>query len=232
MWMCRPQRPLFQYKWTPLRWHQVCSISNQRETKFPFFNFFDFVLASTRFYQVQTCEWRNWKWTPLWWHHVMKWTPLPKRDPVPLFFLTSLTLFLLPPGFIKYKHVSGETGNEPLYDDITFVVSDKSIPTAHNLPVHDLHITILPIDNQAPRIVFGNPYFVNEGSKEVFTLDVLSAVDRDTALEELTFHITKVKIFLFHKILSKKMFIFHIITICFHQELCIIHKFLEDMYHV
>ena len=131
--------------------------------------------------------------------------PSPKERPSSPFFKTSLTLFLLPPGFIKYKHVSGETGNEPLYDDITFVVSDKSIPTAHNLPVHDLHITILPIDNQAPRIVFGNPYFVNEGSKEVFTLDVLSAVDRDTALEELTFHITKVKIFIFCNILSKNV---------------------------
>ncbi|XP_072023981.1 FRAS1-related extracellular matrix protein 1-like [Amphiura filiformis] len=94
-------------------------------------------------------------------------------------------------GFVKYRHASGETGDEPVYDEITFIVSDKSIPTAENLPVHDLRITILPIDNQAPRIVFGNPYFVNEGSKEVFTLDVLSAVDRDTALDELTFYITE-----------------------------------------
>ena len=94
-------------------------------------------------------------------------------------------------GLVRYEHAGGETGFEPVFDQITFVVSDKSIPVADNLPVHDLRITITPVDNQAPRIVFGNPYFVDEGDKSTFTLDVLSAVDRDTPLEGLTFHVTK-----------------------------------------
>ena len=92
-------------------------------------------------------------------------------------------------GSISYVHMGGETGKHPVADSITFVVSDKSIPSAANLPVHDLNITITPVDNQAPGIVFGNPFFVDEGDQAPLTLAVLSAIDRDSNLNQLTFHI-------------------------------------------
>ena len=92
-------------------------------------------------------------------------------------------------GSISYIHMGGETGKVSVFDSVTFVVSDKSIPSAANLPVHEINITITPVDNQAPGIVFGNPFLVNEGDKAPLTLAVLSAIDRDSNLDQLTFHI-------------------------------------------
>ncbi|XP_063962437.1 FRAS1-related extracellular matrix protein 1-like [Lytechinus pictus] len=94
-------------------------------------------------------------------------------------------------GKIVYEHTGGETGLSNIQDVITFIVSDKSIPSNPDLPVKDVIINIAPSDDRPPRIVFGNPFFVNEGEKAPLTVDVLSAVDRDSPLGDLRFVITR-----------------------------------------
>ena len=94
-------------------------------------------------------------------------------------------------GKIVYEHTGGETGLTNIQDVITFLVSDKSVPSNPNLPVKDVTINITPRDDKAPRIVFGNPFFVDEGETARLTLDVLSAVDRDSTDDQLRFFITR-----------------------------------------
>ncbi|XP_071486753.1 FRAS1-related extracellular matrix protein 1-like [Diadema antillarum] len=94
-------------------------------------------------------------------------------------------------GKIQYQHTGGETGIRNIQDVITLLVSDKSVPSNPNLPVKDVIINITPTDNKPPRIVFGNPFFVDEGGKTTFTLDVLSAVDRDSTSDRIRFVITR-----------------------------------------
>ncbi|XP_030844618.1 FRAS1-related extracellular matrix protein 1-like isoform X2 [Strongylocentrotus purpuratus] len=94
-------------------------------------------------------------------------------------------------GKIVYEHTGGETGLSNIQDVITFIVSDKSIPSNPGLPVKDVIINIAPSDDRPPRIVFGNPFFVDEGEKVPLTVDVLSAVDRDSPSEYLRFVITR-----------------------------------------
>lgn len=92
-------------------------------------------------------------------------------------------------GLISYHHTAGEIGLFKVQDTVTFLVSDSSVPTDENLPTHQVAITINPVDNQPPGIILGNPFFVPEGQKNTLTADVISALDRDSTMDQLTFHI-------------------------------------------
>lgn len=94
-------------------------------------------------------------------------------------------------GLITYFHTAGEIGLTKVEDVVTFLVSDTSVPTDENLPSHQVTITIRPVDNQPPGIVFGNPFFVSEGHKNSFRTDVISALDRDSTNDQITFHIVQ-----------------------------------------
>ncbi|XP_078525857.1 FRAS1-related extracellular matrix protein 1-like [Lissotriton helveticus] len=106
-------------------------------------------------------------------------------------------------GLISYVHTGGEIGHSPCTDTVTLIVSDGEagtvdsccidgpppppVPLHANLPVYDLNITVLPVNNQHPVITIGEMLIVEEGSSACIIFDHLRGVDEDTLPEELTF---------------------------------------------
>ncbi|XP_072442991.1 FRAS1-related extracellular matrix protein 1a isoform X1 [Chiloscyllium punctatum] len=106
-------------------------------------------------------------------------------------------------GSVTYIHTGGEVGLTPCFDTITFVISDwdggtvegccseepfSPLLSIHNsLPVYDLNITIMPINNQPPTIIIGETFIVDEGLSAAITVGHLCASDLDSANDELTF---------------------------------------------
>ncbi|CAM5135815.1 unnamed protein product, partial [Eretmochelys imbricata] len=94
----------------------------------------------------------------------------------------------------------GEIGHSPCVAILTLIVSygeatsccfnravPPPLPLHTSLPVYDLNITVLPINNQCPTIHLGCMFIVDEGSSACISLDYLNASDKDTIPEELTF---------------------------------------------
>ncbi|CAM4594032.1 unnamed protein product [Lepidochelys olivacea] len=94
----------------------------------------------------------------------------------------------------------GEIGHSPCVAILTLIVSYGEatsccfnravlppLPLHTSLPVYDLNITVLPINNQCPTIHLGCMFTVDEGSSACISLDYLNASDKDTIPEELTF---------------------------------------------
>ncbi|NXG51566.1 FREM1 protein, partial [Psilopogon haemacephalus] len=109
-------------------------------------------------------------------------------------------------GLVTYKHTSGEIGLSPSIEILTFLVSDDeaglrmkdccyhgpgplppSVSLHNQLPVYDLNITVLPVDNQPPSIAIGAKFVVDEGSSAALTINHLFATDPDTAADDLEF---------------------------------------------
>ncbi|XP_062985314.1 FRAS1-related extracellular matrix protein 1 [Elgaria multicarinata webbii] len=107
-------------------------------------------------------------------------------------------------GAVAYEHTSGEIGLAPLFDVLTFVVSDDEIgpdgnaccydgspsplmPLHKSSPVFDINITIFPVDNQPPTIETGAMFLVDEGSSAAITVNHLSAMDPDTKADDIQF---------------------------------------------
>ncbi|XP_018615142.2 FRAS1-related extracellular matrix protein 1a isoform X3 [Scleropages formosus] len=102
-------------------------------------------------------------------------------------------------GSITYKHTGQEIGLTPRYDIITFVISDEEAvnlpactssggPAAHlqkAVPVYDLNVTVFPVDSQAPSLVIGELFVVDEGGFASITTAHLIASDVDTPVGEL-----------------------------------------------
>ncbi|XP_056132911.1 FRAS1-related extracellular matrix protein 1b [Lampris incognitus] len=109
-------------------------------------------------------------------------------------------------GAIYYVHRGQEIGPEPVSDTVTLIVSDGEagvidgcchgdappppVPLHGTLPVYDLNVTILPVNNKVPSITMGDSMFVvDEGSSACLCGGVLGAMDPDTPHDQLTFHL-------------------------------------------
>uniref|UniRef100_A0A8C7DVB6 Fras1 related extracellular matrix 1b n=1 Tax=Oncorhynchus kisutch TaxID=8019 RepID=A0A8C7DVB6_ONCKI len=106
-------------------------------------------------------------------------------------------------GLIYYIHTGGEIGASPVSDSVTLIVSDGEaggmdscchgdalpppVPLHGTLPVYDLNVTVLPVNNKAPVITMGDMFVVDEGSSACLCGGVLGAEDPDTYPEELLF---------------------------------------------
>uniref|UniRef100_A0A6Q2YFW8 C-type lectin domain-containing protein n=1 Tax=Esox lucius TaxID=8010 RepID=A0A6Q2YFW8_ESOLU len=106
-------------------------------------------------------------------------------------------------GLIYYTHTGGEIGVLPASDSVTLIVSDGEaggtdgcchgdaipppVPLHGTLPVYDLNVTVLPINNKPPVVTMGDMFVVDEGSSACLCGGVLGAEDPDTAPEELFF---------------------------------------------
>ncbi|KAG7497769.1 FRAS1-related extracellular matrix 1 isoform X1 [Solea senegalensis] len=107
-------------------------------------------------------------------------------------------------GIVSYKHTGLEVGLTPRDDTITFVISDgetensalccggrnptrsgSTVRLRDSLPAYDLHITVFPVDNQAPSLKTGDIFTVDEGGTVPITSSHLKASDVDTVLSEL-----------------------------------------------
>ncbi|KAA0712127.1 FRAS1-related extracellular matrix protein 1 [Triplophysa tibetana] len=108
-------------------------------------------------------------------------------------------------GLIFYMHTGGEIGPDPVSDTITLIVSDGEagimdgccpedalpppVPLHGTLPVYDLNITVVPVNNQIPAITLGGMFLVDEGSSACLCGAVLEATDPDTHPDQLIFHL-------------------------------------------
>nr|XP_046247058.1 FRAS1-related extracellular matrix protein 1b isoform X2 [Scatophagus argus] len=109
-------------------------------------------------------------------------------------------------GHIYYVHTGGEIGPEPTFDTITLIISDGEagvtdgcchgdalpppVPLHGTLPVYDLNITILPVNNKVPAVTLGESMLVvAEGSSACLCGGVLGASDPDSRPDQLTFHL-------------------------------------------
>ncbi|KAM9365122.1 FRAS1-related extracellular matrix protein 1b [Pholidichthys leucotaenia] len=109
-------------------------------------------------------------------------------------------------GYIYYIHTGKEIGPEPVFDVITFIISDGEaggtnrcchgdappppVPLHGTLPVYDLNVTILPINNKVPSVILSESLLVvDEGSSVCLCGGVLGASDPDSPTEQLTFHL-------------------------------------------
>uniref|UniRef100_A0A8P4KJE7 Fras1 related extracellular matrix 1b n=1 Tax=Dicentrarchus labrax TaxID=13489 RepID=A0A8P4KJE7_DICLA len=109
-------------------------------------------------------------------------------------------------GLIYYVHTGGEIGPEPAFDTVTLIISDGEaggtegcchgdappppVPLHGTLPVYDLNITVLPVNNKVPTVTLGESMLVvDEGSSACLCGGVLGASDRDSPPDRLTFHL-------------------------------------------
>ncbi|XP_035863594.1 FRAS1-related extracellular matrix protein 1b [Sander lucioperca] len=109
-------------------------------------------------------------------------------------------------GHVYYVHTGGEIGAKPVFDTVTLIISDGEaggtdgcchgdappppVPLHGTLPVYDLNITILPVNNKVPAVTLGGSMLVvDEGSSACLCGGVLGASDPDSPPEQLTFHL-------------------------------------------
>ncbi|XP_063746795.1 FRAS1-related extracellular matrix protein 1b [Eleginops maclovinus] len=109
-------------------------------------------------------------------------------------------------GHVYYVHTGGEIGPDPVVDSVTLIISDGEaggtdgcchgdappppVPLHGTLPVYDLNITILPVNNEVPSITLGmSMLVVDEGSSSCLCGGVLAATDPDSHPDQLTFHL-------------------------------------------
>uniref|UniRef100_A0A671SZ05 FRAS1-related extracellular matrix protein 1-like n=1 Tax=Sinocyclocheilus anshuiensis TaxID=1608454 RepID=A0A671SZ05_9TELE len=108
-------------------------------------------------------------------------------------------------GLIFYLHTGGEIGPDPVSDTVTLIVSDGEagtiddccqedalpppVPLHGTLPVCDLNITVMPVNNQVPTITLGNMFVVDEGASACLCGGVLEASDPDSHPDQLMFHL-------------------------------------------
>ncbi|XP_035502757.2 FRAS1-related extracellular matrix protein 1b isoform X2 [Scophthalmus maximus] len=109
-------------------------------------------------------------------------------------------------GHVYYAHTGGEIGPEPVFDTVTLIISDGEaggtdgcchgdappppVPLHGTLPVYDLNITVLPVNNKVPAVTLGESLLVvDEGSSACLCGGVLGASDPDSPLDQLTFHL-------------------------------------------
>uniref|UniRef100_H3CI90 Fras1 related extracellular matrix 1a n=1 Tax=Tetraodon nigroviridis TaxID=99883 RepID=H3CI90_TETNG len=95
-------------------------------------------------------------------------------------------------GTVSYRHTGREVGLTPCHDTVTIVVSDEGAEGGgswaeprDSLPVYDLRVTVLPVDNQPPSLTAGEIFSVDEGGVAPITTSHLRASDEDTPLDQL-----------------------------------------------
>ncbi|XP_023194698.1 FRAS1-related extracellular matrix protein 1-like isoform X1 [Xiphophorus maculatus] len=109
-------------------------------------------------------------------------------------------------GHVYYVHSGAEIGPGPVFDTVTLIISDGEagvmddcchgdvppppVPLHGTLPVYDLNITVLPVNNKVPEVTLGQSLLlVDEGSRACLCGGVLGASDPDSLPQDLTFHL-------------------------------------------
>nr|XP_032822130.1 FRAS1-related extracellular matrix protein 1 [Petromyzon marinus]XP_032822131.1 FRAS1-related extracellular matrix protein 1 [Petromyzon marinus] len=113
-------------------------------------------------------------------------------------------------GLVAYAHTGGEIGLHPVHDTVTLVLSDAEagsradgagdggggdddaeggeplpLPAHDSLPIHDLNITVTPVDNEPPSLAVGAVLLVEEAGRVRVSAEHLTALDPDTPAEQL-----------------------------------------------
>uniref|UniRef100_A0A8C8E4B8 FRAS1 related extracellular matrix 2b n=1 Tax=Oryzias sinensis TaxID=183150 RepID=A0A8C8E4B8_9TELE len=91
-------------------------------------------------------------------------------------------------GFVVYAHTSGEIGvniKEDFFNLTLTDMSDEWTVGGNKITGVRVHVTILPLDSQAPEVFVGPQFTVTEGEKNVIQLVHISADDADTPTDEI-----------------------------------------------
>ncbi|KAM4590462.1 FRAS1-related extracellular matrix protein 2b [Fundulus diaphanus] len=91
-------------------------------------------------------------------------------------------------GFVVYAHTSGEIGLNTKDDFFNLTLTDMSDEWTiggNKITGVRVHVTILPVDSQAPEVFVGPQFTVTEGEKNVIQILHISADDVDTPNDDL-----------------------------------------------
>ncbi|XP_029026542.1 FRAS1-related extracellular matrix protein 2b isoform X2 [Betta splendens] len=91
-------------------------------------------------------------------------------------------------GFVVYAHTSGEIGfttKEDFFNLTLTDMSDEWTVGGNKITGVRVHVTILPLDSQAPEVFVGQQFTVVEGEKNVIQILHISADDADTPNDDL-----------------------------------------------
>ncbi|KAM9318366.1 FRAS1-related extracellular matrix protein 2b [Pholidichthys leucotaenia] len=91
-------------------------------------------------------------------------------------------------GHVVYAHTSGEVGlttKEDLFNLTLTDMSDEWTMGGNKITGVRVHVTILPLDSQAPEVFVGPQFTVTEGEKNVIQILHISADDVDTPSDDL-----------------------------------------------
>ncbi|XP_005796927.1 FRAS1-related extracellular matrix protein 2-like [Xiphophorus maculatus] len=91
-------------------------------------------------------------------------------------------------GFVVYAHTSGEIGLNTKEDFLNLTLTDMSDEWTiggNKITGVRVHVTILPLDSQAPEVFVGPQFTVTEGEKNVIQILHISADDVDTPNDDL-----------------------------------------------
>lgn len=91
-------------------------------------------------------------------------------------------------GFVVYAHTSGEVGlvtREDFFNLTLTDMSDEWTVGGNKITGVRVHVTILPLDSQAPEVFVGPQFTVVEGEKNVIEILHISADDVDTPNDDL-----------------------------------------------
>uniref|UniRef100_A0A674MYU8 FRAS1 related extracellular matrix 2b n=1 Tax=Takifugu rubripes TaxID=31033 RepID=A0A674MYU8_TAKRU len=91
-------------------------------------------------------------------------------------------------GYVVYAHTSGEIGfttKEDFFNLTLTDMSDEWTVGGNKVTGVRVHVTILPMDNQAPEVFVGPQFTVKEGEKNVIQNLHIFAHDADTPLDDL-----------------------------------------------
>uniref|UniRef100_A0A8C6NWB8 FRAS1 related extracellular matrix 2b n=1 Tax=Nothobranchius furzeri TaxID=105023 RepID=A0A8C6NWB8_NOTFU len=91
-------------------------------------------------------------------------------------------------GFVLYAHTSGEIGMNTKEDFFNLTLTDMSdewTVGGNKITGVRVHVTILPLDSQAPEVFVGPQFSVTEGEKNVIHILHISADDIDTPSDDL-----------------------------------------------
>ncbi|XP_010786474.1 FRAS1-related extracellular matrix protein 2-like, partial [Notothenia coriiceps] len=91
-------------------------------------------------------------------------------------------------GFVVYAHTSGEIGlttREDIFNLTLTDMSDEWTVGGNKITGVRVHVTILPLDSQAPEVFVGPMFTVVEGEKNVIQVVHISADDADTSNDDL-----------------------------------------------
>lgn len=91
-------------------------------------------------------------------------------------------------GFVVYAHTSGEIGSSTKEDFFNLTLTDMSdewTVGGNKITGVRVHVTILPLDSQAPEVFVGPQFTVVEGEKHAIQILHISADDVDTPSDDL-----------------------------------------------
>lgn len=91
-------------------------------------------------------------------------------------------------GYVVYAHTSGEVGFSTKDDFFNLTLTDMSdewTVGGNKITGVRVHVTILPLDSQAPEVFVGQQFTVTEGEKNLIQNLHIGANDADTPLDDL-----------------------------------------------